>query len=78
MNPVTWISGCRYRLIDLVRTHWGQASADNLTVVINGYTGTADELASLHREVARLSERLRQHEPPVQVCRERGMNWTGD
>jgi hypothetical protein len=78
MTPSAWISERRYRLIDLVRHQWGEASAEQLRYAIDDYLRTAPENAALVVQVRELSARLRELDPPEPVCRDFGVRFTGD
>jgi hypothetical protein len=78
MSPATWIGDARYRLVELVRHHWGDESGDHLHHAINDYLGAAAELAALRLEARRMSARLYELDPPPPVCRDFGVRFTGD
>ena len=78
MTPSAWISERRYRLLELVRSNWGERSAEQLRFAIDDYLRTAPENAALVVQVRELSARLRELDPPEPVCRDNGVRWTGD
>jgi hypothetical protein len=78
MSPVVWIRDARYRLVELVRHHWGDKSGDQLQHGIDEYVGAATELAELRLKVSQLSARLHKLDPPPPVCRDFGVRFTGD
>jgi hypothetical protein len=78
MSPAAWIAERRYRLLDLVRHQWGEASAEQLRYAIDDYVRLAPENASLVLQVRALSARLRELDPPPPVCRDYGVRFTGD
>jgi hypothetical protein len=78
MSPAAWISERRYRLLDLVRHQWGEASAEQLRYAIDDYLRTAPENAALVLQVREMAARLRELDPPVPVDRDNGVRWTGD
>ena len=78
MSPSAWISERRYRLLELVRSNWGERSAEQLRFAIDDYLRTAPDLAALHVQVREMSARLRELDPPVPVDRDNGVRWTGD
>ena len=78
MTPSAWISERRYRLLDLVRHQWGEASAEQLRYAIDDYLRAAPDLARLHVQVREMSARIHELDPPVPVDRDNGVRWTGD
>ena len=73
-----WITGCRYRLVELVRHQWGNASGDRLTWVIDEYLSVQPEIVLMRRQVREMAARLRELDPPAPVDRDNGVRWTGD
>jgi hypothetical protein len=78
MTPSAWIAERRYRLLDLVRHQWGEASAEQLRFAIDDYLRTAPENAALVVQVREMAARLRELDPPEPVCRDFGVRFTGD
>jgi hypothetical protein len=78
MTPSAWISERRYRLLELVRSNWGERSAEQLRFAIDDYLRTAPENAALVLQVREMAARLRELDPPVPVDRDNGVRWTGD
>jgi hypothetical protein len=78
MTPSAWISERRYRLLELVRSNWGERSAEQLRYAIDDYLRTAPENAALVVQVRELSARLHELDPPPPVCRDFGVRFTGD
>jgi hypothetical protein len=78
MTPSAWISERRYRLLELVRSNWGERSAEQLRYAIDDYLRTAPENAALVVQVREMAARLRELDPPVPVCRDFGVRFTGD
>jgi hypothetical protein len=78
MTPSAWISERRYRLLELVRSNWGERSAEQLRFAIDDYLRTAPENAALVVQVREMAARLRELDPPPPVCRDFGVRFTGD
>ena len=78
MTPSAWISERRYRLLEFVRSNWGERSAEQLRFAIDDYLRTAPENAALVVQVREMAARLRELDPPPPVCRDFGVRFTGD
>jgi hypothetical protein len=78
MSAAEWLRDCRWRLVELVRHHWGHKDGDFLTYAINEYLASADRLAQLHVERMAMIHRLHKLDPPPKVDRDNGVRFTGD
>lgn len=78
MTHVEWITGCRYRLRELVRHEWGEHSSERLHWMIDDYLALRPVMDSMRTDVRAMSARLRELDPPQPVDRDNGVRWTGD